>query len=84
MAELKLWTDGEDLYAAESVDAAAQIRRDMMGDDADDMPALELAKEPLTMVVDEVGEHEGQTKSHAEWIEIVTSGKSGYVASTNW
>lgn len=84
MAELMLWTDGEDLYAAGSVDEAAKIRHDMMGDDANDMPALELAKEPLTMVVDEVGAHEGETRTHAEWISAITNGKPGYVASTNW
>jgi hypothetical protein len=81
---LKLWTDGEDMYAAETVDAAAQIRRGMMGADADDMPELELAKEPLTMVMDEVGDNQSETHTHSEWIAIVTNGKPGYVASTNW
>lgn len=80
---MKLWTDGEDLYAATSAEQAAEIRRGMMGEDGDDLGPLELAAEPLTMVVDEESGRK-ETRPHSEWINMVTQGKPGYVASTNW
>lgn len=80
MGELKLWTDGEDLYAAKDADEATKIRREMSGPDGDDIGPIELAAEPLTMVVDE----DVETHTHREWIAMVTQGKPGYVASTNW
>jgi len=80
MSELRLWTDGEDFYAAASADDAATIRRGLMGDDGDDLGPLELCTDPLTMVNDDHPE----TRPHHEWIQMVTNGRPGYVASTNW
>lgn len=83
MGELKLWTDGEDLYAATSAEEAGVIREKMCGVKVEEDGPLELATEPLQMVVDEETRRK-ETRPHSEWIQMVTQGAPGWVASTNW
>lgn len=68
MNDLRIWTDGEDWYIAESADQAVSVRREMCGDDADEIGPLELASDPLRMYGDVDDPQSKQTRPQAEWI----------------
>jgi hypothetical protein len=81
MSELRIWTDDEDWYIATNADEAARIRRELCGDDADEIGPLTLAPDPLTAYPEDGPKK--VTKSHAEWIQEA-GGKPGFFASSNW
>jgi hypothetical protein len=79
---LRVWTDGDDYYAAYSATEAASLRREAIGKDSDDMDPFRLAADPLTFKIDEPNVHT-ETRPQAEWIAIIAENKPGYIGSIN-
>lgn len=85
--ELKIWTDGEDWYIAESAKQATDFRREVCGPDADEMDPLELAPDPLRMYGNIEDPTSLTTRPQSEWIaEWVQQWgqKPGLFATSNW